>query len=163
MTLYSIGHSNVALTVFLRLLETHAVATLVDARSQPYSRYAPHFSREALRAAISEAGLDYVFLGDRLGGKPASREFYLSNGKVDDDLLAASPLYLAGIARLIELATASRVAVMCAEADFRHCHRYRLITRTLLSRHIEVQHITPSGELIGSSAADFAQTQPTLF
>ncbi|HZS06193.1 MAG TPA: DUF488 domain-containing protein [Blastocatellia bacterium] len=163
MTLYSIGHSNVEIETFLGLLRRHGIKRLVDTRSQPYSRYSPQFSREALRAALNEAGINYVFMGDRIGGRPEGSEYYLPSGKVDYDLLATAPAYLSGIESLIELGVASRTAFMCSEADFHHCHRYHLITRTLVNRGVEVQHITHSGELAGSTKGEFEPAQPSLF
>src|SRR5581483_5207387 len=74
-----------------------------------------------------------------------------------------APAYLSGIESLIELGVASRTAFMCSEADFHHCHRYHLITRTLVNRGVEVQHITHSGELAGSTKGEFEPAQPSLF
>jgi uncharacterized protein (DUF488 family) len=163
MTLYTIGHSNATLATFLNLLRQHAIELLADTRSQPYSRYSPQFSREALKQALAEAGITYVFLGAQLGGRPADRDFYLSNGKVDFARLAEAPCYLAGIERLLALAEEGRVAYLCSEADYKHCHRYWLITRTLVARNIAVQHILHSGALVASTPAEFEPAQPKLF
>lgn len=163
MTLYSIGHSNVSADKFLSLLRQHQIETLADVRSQPYSRYAPHFSRDTLRATLTAAGVAYLFLGDQIGGRPADQTYYLSNGRVDYEALANSATYLSGIEQLLSIAEASRVAFMCAEADYRHCHRYHLITRTLTRRGIAISHILSSGALTTSVAAEFDTTQPRLF
>jgi len=163
MTLYSIGHSNAEISAFLNLLQRHGIALLVDTRSQPYSRYAPQFSREALKAALARVEIKYLFLGDRLGGRPEDRTYYFDNGKVDYERLAEAPFYLSGISHLLELAARRRLAFMCSEADFRQCHRYWLITRTLVERGIDVDHIMHSGELISSTPAEFEPEQPSLF
>lgn len=163
MTLYSIGHSNVEISAFLALLKEHGIEKLVDTRSQPYSRYSPQFGRDLLRAALKDEGIDYVFMGDRIGGRPPGSEFYLPSGRVDYDLLAQAPFYLAGIDSLLELGAQARVAFMCSEADFYHCHRYHLITRTLVNRGVAVQHITHAGELVASTREEFEPAQPSLF
>jgi uncharacterized protein (DUF488 family) len=163
MTLYSIGHSNVNIEPFLELLRRYQIGVLVDARSQPYSRYNPHFSREPLKRALEDSGIKYVFLGDRIGGKPADRSFRLENGRVDYEKLAASPVYLEGIQQLIRLGESANVCFMCAEADFRKCHRYWLITRTLVRLEIVVKHILHSGEVISSDQTDFKSGQLNLF
>jgi len=163
MKLFSIGHSNAEIGAFIDLLRHYEIAALVDTRSQPYSRYNQHFSREHLKRSIEAAGIDYLYLGRELGGRPEDPAFYFKNGKVDYDLVAQSPLYLAGIEQLLELASERRVAFMCAEADYLNCHRYRLITRTLVGRGIEVLHILHSGESIVSKAAEFEPAQPSLF
>ncbi len=163
MALFSIGHSNSSLDSFIGLLRRHEIDLLVDTRSKPYSRYNPHFSRDALKQSLQENGIEYAFLGDRIGGKPENESFYFQSGKVDYAQLAEAPFYLAGIERLIALAEDRSVAFMCAEADYKHCHRYWLITRTLVGRGIEVQHILHSGEVVKSTVAEFEPEQPSLF
>jgi uncharacterized protein (DUF488 family) len=163
MTLYTIGHSNTESAAFIALLQRHAIELLVDVRSQPYSRYNPQFNRETLKHAVNQAGIAYAFLGDSLGGMPADRRFHLPDGKVDYDLLAQAESFQTGLEKLLNLAAECRVAFMCAEADYHHCHRYKLITRALVRRSIEVRHIVPTGELELSTAADFEQQQPALF
>ena len=163
MSLYSIGHSNVEIDGFLGLLLQHHIDTLVDTRSQPFSRYSPQFNQEALRKALAGAGIAYTYMGAELGGRPQGSEFYYGEGKVDYDRLASAPFYLAAVERLIELAAARRVAFMCSEADYHHCHRYNLITRTLVRRQIPVGHIMHSGAVVASRAEEFEPEQPSLF
>jgi len=163
MPLYSVGHSNVEIEAFTGLLARHGIHTLVDTRSQPYSRYSPQFNQEALRKSMAAAGIGYVYMGSELGGRPQGSEFYYGEGRVDYDRLAEAPFYLSAIERLIELATARNVAFMCSEADYHHCHRYNLITRTLVRRRIPVDHIIHSGGVVSSTAAEFEPEQPGLF
>lgn len=163
MKLFSIGHSNATIEAFLDLLRRHEIAVLVDTRSQPYSRYNQHFSREPLKQSVNEQGIEYVYLGNRIGGRPEGEEFYFQSGKVDYDLVAESPEYLTGIGQLLKLAERRRVAFMCSEGDYKHCHRYWLITRTLIGRGVEVEHILHSGEVVQSDASEFEPAQPSLF
>lgn len=163
MKLFSVGHSNATIEAFIDLLRRHEIQLLVDTRSQPYSRYNPHFSREALKRSLNEQGIEYLYLGNRIGGKPEGEEFYFQNGKVDYERLGGAPFYLNGIEKLIVLGGQKRTAFMCAEADYKHCHRYWLITRTLVERGIKVQHILHTGEVVGSAAAEFQPAQPSLF
>jgi uncharacterized protein (DUF488 family) len=163
MKLFSIGHSNAEINAFIDLLRRYDIAALVDTRSQPYSRYNQHFSREHLKHSLEEAGIEYFYLGKELGGRPEDPALYFQNGKVDYDLVAQSSLYLEGIERLTALASDHRVAFMCAEADYKSCHRYWLITRTLTQRGIEVRHILHSGDAVVSEASEFEPAQPSLF
>lgn len=163
MPLFSIGHSNVPIERFLELLSGHAITTLVDARSTPYSRYNPQFRRSELRAALLAHGIRYRFLGDQLGGKPPDNRFRRADGSVDYELVAAADLFQTGLRQLIELGANENVAFMCAEADYKHCHRYWLITRALVRQGIAVQHILPAGGLATSSLAEFEPAQPSLF
>jgi hypothetical protein len=163
MKLFSIGHSNIEIETFVELLRRHDIDLLADTRSQPYSRYTPHFNREPLQSVLARHNITYLHLGAELGGRPAGSAFYFANGKVDYDLLAAAPFYLAGIERLLALAEENRVAFMCSEADYKHCHRYWLITRTLVARGIAVEHILSTGETATSTAVEFEPEQPSLF
>jgi uncharacterized protein (DUF488 family) len=163
VTLYSIGHSNAEIDAFLDLLAKNSIETLVDTRSAPYSRYSPQFNREALKRSLNERQIEYVFMGDQLGGRPEGEEFYFSEGKPDYDRMAEAPSYLLGLEHLLALAQEKRTAFMCSEADFKKCHRYWLITRTLVKRDIEVNHILHSGELVASNSAEFEPAQLSLY
>jgi uncharacterized protein (DUF488 family) len=68
--IYTIGHSNHEMEALIHLLNLHSIEALVDVRSSPYSRMYPHFNREALRAFLRQADMQYVFMGDCLGGRP---------------------------------------------------------------------------------------------
>ena len=145
--LYTIGHSNHALDTFIGLLEAHAIQALVDVRSQPYSRYTPHFESRPLKAAVTAREILYLYLGKELGGRPDGAAFYDADGYVRYDLVAESALFLEGIARLKQGIQKYRVAAMCAEEDPAGCHRRLLIGRVLAARGITVLHIRATGSL----------------
>jgi uncharacterized protein (DUF488 family) len=149
--IYSIGHSDHDLEFLIKLLRRHGITTLVDVRSQPYSRWVPQANRETLAHALEEAGLTYVFMGDSLGGRPSDGTLY-DSAKAEDrpnyERVAATPAFQAGLERLLDLARAGTVAMMCSEGDHRRCHRTLLITPQLLSREARVVHIRPDGETI---------------
>jgi uncharacterized protein (DUF488 family) len=163
MTLYSIGHSNVDIETFIGLLARNQILALVDTRSKPYSRFLPHFNQGNLKIAVEEAGIQYVYLGDKIGGRPDDPRYYFDSGKVDYGLLSTDNVYLTGIDALIELGGQVSTAFMCAEADYHKCHRYWLITRTLLERSVHVKHILHSGKLAASDVSEFVPEQPSLF
>lgn len=158
MTIYTIGHSNTTLVRFLDLLTNHDIEVLIDARSQPYSRFSPQFNRTSLNTALGQRGIVYGYLGDKLGGRPKDPQYRLSNGKVDYMRLAVAPIYREGLRQWQEQASEQRTAVMCSEADYRRCHRYWLITRSLIAEGVEVYHILHSGEVVRTAADEFAAT-----
>jgi uncharacterized protein (DUF488 family) len=141
----TIGHSNHPLDKLVGLLHQHGVEVLVDARSRPYSRFSPHFTRKALERSVPEAQLRYLYLGDVLGGRPESRACYDADGNIDYDRIEAQAFYQRGIERLLDGISKFRVCVMCAEEDPGRCHRRLLITRTLVRRGVEVRHIRGTG------------------
>jgi uncharacterized protein (DUF488 family) len=57
-----------------------------------------------------------------------------------------SEAFAAGLGRLEQLAGERRTAVMCAEANWRRCHR-RLIADALTAAGWSVLHIGPDGRL----------------
>jgi uncharacterized protein (DUF488 family) len=144
-TIYTIGHSNHPLEAFLAMLTTHGIEVLADTRSQPYSKYAPHFNANSLRAAVTSRGIGYEFYGRELGGRPESRELYDGDGHVLYGKVAESALFLEGIARVEAEMPAHRMALLCSEENPSVCHRSLLVARVLTGRGISVRHIRASG------------------
>ena len=141
IAVYTIGHSNHESDAFLALLRQHDIQIVVDVRSSPYSRYVPQANRETLARALENAGIRYLWWGDRLGGKP--------DGEVADyDALRADPAFGQAIADLLERAFRQRAVIMCSEGDHRQCHRHKLITPALMERDAHVLHIQPDGSLV---------------
>ena len=126
----TIGHSRHSLERFLSLLETAQVSVVADVRSAPVSRFSPHFNKNVLSASLAGQGIDYVFLGQALGGRPERPEMY-TQGRADYEKMAASPEFRAGLAQLIETAEQHRLVAMCSEADPLDCHRCLLVGRAL--------------------------------
>ncbi len=160
--LYTIGHGNRSIESFLALLERYSIDFLVDVRSQPYSRYNPHFSKASLEASLVRQGLSYVFMGDSLGGRPTDPGCYVA-GKVDYALVHDKAWYQQGIARLhTAWEKQLRVALMCSELKPQDCHRSKLIGNTLLEQHIAVSHIDEKGELKGQAELNLLLTHGQL-
>jgi uncharacterized protein (DUF488 family) len=143
----TIGHSNRSMDEFLALLKLHAVEVLADVRSQPHSRYVPHFDYANLKRAVEAAGLQYVFLGRELGGMPVDREFYDLEGHVVYSRIAASEPFRHGIARLLEGIRKYRVAIMCGEEDPANCHRHLLVSKVLKEQGVGIRHIRADGRI----------------
>lgn len=146
----TVGHSNHEEGSFVELLQGAGVELIADVRANPRSRY-PQFNRSDLAGTLKAAGIDYVHLGEALGGRresrPGSPNRALPEGPFRGyaDHLATDE-FAAGLARLRGLAAERRTAVMCAEGDWRHCHR-RLIADTLVSSGVRVLHLGPHGAL----------------
>ena len=71
LVVFTIGHSNHPPNRFLDLLECHQIQAIVDVRSVPFSRYAPHFNGPELQLLLQQCGIQYVFAGEVLGGRPS--------------------------------------------------------------------------------------------
>ena len=145
--LLTIGHSSHPLERFVSLLRDHKIDAVADIRSQPYSRFAPQFNREPLAVALGRHGIKYVFLGRELGGRPDGDEYYDDEGHVLYGRVAASPLFVAGVARLENGLSRYRPALMCSEEDPTDCHRRLLVTRVLNDRGVKVVHVRGDGRV----------------
>ena len=139
-TVFTVGHSNLDWSTFQRLLDQAEVAVIVDVRSSPVSRL-PHFNRTALKERLNAAGIGYVFAGLELGGRSRGK------GAPDFELMAASPLFAEGIARVEEMAARTRPALMCSEHEPLSCHRCLLVGRRLVERGVSVAHILRDGTI----------------
>lgn len=144
--LYTIGHSNHPIDVFIDLLQKQGITAIGDVRSHPYSRYVPQYSRDSLKEALINAGITYVFLGKELGARSNNPACYLQ-GKVQYHLLAQEPLFAEGINRVKQGIQRYRIALMCSEKDPLDCHRAMLVARHLFKMDIPVQHIHANGRL----------------
>jgi uncharacterized protein (DUF488 family) len=144
-TIWTIGHSNHPLASFCDLLAQHRIDVVVDVRSSPYSRYASHFNREAIQGALVERAVQYVFLGDLLGGRVEDADFYDDEGRVLYDRVAESAGFRGGIERLLGIADHGRVAILCGEEDPTDCHRRLLVGRVLGERGVQVVHLRGDG------------------
>lgn len=142
---FTIGHSLHSSERFFELLAMHNIGVLLDVRSSPFSRRAPQFGRPELVASSRQAGIRYSFGGLSLGGRPTEPAFY-DNGRANYERMASAPAFRTGIRRIATAAKASRVALLCAEADPIECHRFLLIGR-VLSKFVDVQHILASGQV----------------
>jgi uncharacterized protein (DUF488 family) len=67
-TVYTVGHSRHPLPMLQGLLASHGIGLLVDVRRYPTSRIAPQYRQMPLRAALTEAGIGYLYLGQEWGG-----------------------------------------------------------------------------------------------
>jgi len=133
--IYTLGHSNLSMGEFLELLRSWGIEIVADVRRFPTSKKHPHFSRENLGPALKEAGIEYVFLGEELGG-------YRRGGY---EAYTETEGFRRGLGRLEELAVQGKTAIMCAERDPRGCHR-RYIAAALAARGFRVIHILGPGK-----------------
>jgi len=145
---YTVGHSNGTAERLLSLLAPHAITAVADVRSRPYSRFNPQFNREEIAAFLKPNGVEYVFLGQELGGRPEDPSCY-RDGRAQYSLIARSRLFASGIRRLLTLTENFRVAIMCAEKDPLTCHRTILIARHLHELGVEVRHLLEDGGVEG--------------
>ena len=134
MEILDVGHSNLKEEDFLSLLQKHGIERVIDVRRFPTSKKFPHFEKTRLEQALKKREIDYFWLGEKLGG--FRRGGYEGWTKSEE--------FRSGIGELEEKASQKKTAVMCAESDFRGCHR-RFIIEVLEEKGWKMLHISFKG------------------
>ena len=169
LTIYTIGHSNNTFEHLVELLRKNGIERLVDVRSVPSSRYNPQFNSAEFSYNIENEGIEYFWLGDKLGG--FRKDLQNELGMRCDDKFDKDEKYRAGIEKLLRLASKRTTAMMCSEEDPRKCHRHEIIAQTLIHKTIPecddfekivVLHIRSGGSIEDAREIEVAY-QPSLF
>jgi len=148
MQIYTIGHSNHTQEQFLNLLTDARIQVLVDVRSNPNSRWAKFANRDNLKEILESANIQYIYLGDVLGGRPSDSNGYDNQtDKVDYQAIQEKEYFRHGINRLLDELKRYRVCIMCAEEDPTSCHRNLLVAENLRRAGVEVFHIRGDGHI----------------
>lgn len=161
--IYTVGHSTHSFERFGRLLAQHEVRAVADVRRHPYSRRLPHFAAGSLSESLAGDGIEYVQLGEALGGRRKPRADTRGSGwrvagfrGYADHM--ASEEFRSGLERLERLGRERRTAFMCAEGPWWRCHR-RLVADALLAREWTVRHVMPDGRLEEHRLTPFATVE----
>ncbi len=129
MKIFTLGTDHRPEYEFTRILAKHGIQVVFDVRRIPESRE-PHFRRDRLQTLCTDRKIDYIFLGNELGGPRdgdyrawiRSEEFRRWTGIIRNKL-------------------EKRVCcILCAEHDPERCHR-RNIGDELARQGVEVVHL----------------------
>lgn len=146
--IYTIGYGSRTINEFIEILKKHQIEFLIDVRSNPYSKRYPEYNQENLKNYLKENQIQYVFMGEELGGKPKDVSCYNQEGKVDYHIIKTKDFFQKGIERLKKAYEKNiSVALMCSELDPCECHRSKLIGKTLSENNISVMHIDENNKL----------------
>ena len=165
MRLYTIGHSRHSSQQLIDLIGAWRVTKLVDVRRIPFSRHNPQFNRDKLARDLLQHGIAYWHL-EVLGGlrdpvaAGGSRNIGWQNPffRSYADHAQTKP-FLEALHSLALAAVQQTCAIMCAEADWRQCHR-QIISDYLVLRDFEVVHILPDGATEQAHLTPFALVAP---
>jgi uncharacterized protein (DUF488 family) len=141
MRIFTIGYEGTTVPEFVAALERAGIERVIDVRALPLSRR-PGFSKSPLKAALEEAGIEYVHLkalGTPADGRAAAR----AGRHADLERIYAGQLELpeamAQSAQMLELAKEKPSALLCMEREPRHCHRTLLLAA--VAPDAEVTHL----------------------
>ena len=143
MKIFTIGYEATTMAEFLAALKQAGVERVIDVRALPLSRR-PGFSKSPLRAALAEAGIDYVHL--KALGTPADGRQAARAGRQEElKRVYADQLELPGAIvaaeQMRELAAEKPSALLCHERDPAQCHRSLLLSAA--ASDAEVIHLFP--------------------
>ena len=124
MRIFTIGYEGTTVPEFIAALTSAGVERVIDVRALPLSRR-PGFSKSPLRAALEEAGIEYVHL--KALGTPADGRTAARAGRHSDmERIYAGQLELPEAmvqsAQMLELAREKPSALLCMEREPAHCH-----------------------------------------
>ncbi len=129
MTIFTIGYEGATLDEVIAALRRAEVEQVIDVRQLPLSRR-PGFSKSSLASALAEAGIGYVHL-KALGTPKPGRDAAKKGDRATLEAVYAGQLELpeaqAQAARMRELASEKRSALLCFERDPTMCHRTLLL------------------------------------
>jgi uncharacterized protein (DUF488 family) len=107
-----------------------------------------HADSRALKRILKSAGIQYLYLGDMLGGHPDDPDCYDSQtGKPNYQAMQNKESFQQGINQLVEGLKKYRICVMCAEEDPSSCHRNLLVGEGLRRKGIQILHIRGDGRI----------------
>jgi uncharacterized protein (DUF488 family) len=129
MKLFTIGYEGATVAELVGALKKARVERVIDVRALPLSRR-PGFSKSPLRAALADAGIEYVHLkalGTPVEGRTAARAGRHSDmARIYAGQLEL-PEAMAQSAQMLELAREKPSALLCMEREPAHCHRTLLL------------------------------------
>jgi len=146
-TIFTIGHSNKRVDELISLLKGNDVQVLGDIRSIPYSRYVPQANQDNLKRSLEKAGIEYLFMGGQLGGRPKDIDVHDDLGSHDYSKLAATDNFKEGLRQLLKESEQYNICLLCSEEDPVRCHRGLLVSRELTKLGVEVCHIRHNGSI----------------
>jgi uncharacterized protein (DUF488 family) len=114
---------------FIAAMKKANVERVIDVRALPLSRR-PGFSKSPLKAALEEAGIEYLHL--KALGTPSEGRTAARVGRHEDmaRIYAGQlelPEAIAQGAQMLELAREKPSALLCMEREPAHCHRTLLL------------------------------------
>ncbi|MDP2719373.1 MAG: DUF488 domain-containing protein [Dehalococcoidia bacterium] len=126
---FTIGYSGKNIDHFVNLVKEMCIATLVDIRFSPVSRFKPEFSKNNLKKSLEAAGITYVHRPD--WGVPRDiRAFSIGKQTREDIWNWYDSNILPNVVKrnLDEFFNSMEhpIALMCVEHDPTECHRHRV-------------------------------------
>lgn len=158
--IFTVGHSTRSIPEFVELLRVGSVDVVIDVRTVPRSRRNPQYNEDVLGTELSSFQIGYGRIAALGGLRSRSRDvpaevngFWINQSFHNYADYALSHEFDAALGELLEISSARRCAIMCAEAVWWRCHR-RIVADYLIVRGRTVFH------LMGEARAEPAMVTP---
>lgn len=143
MKLATVGYEKDTQAAVIERLQAAEVRVVIDVRAVASSRKAG-FSKTILAASLDAAGIAYVHL-QRLGTPKAGR-LAARAGRFDEmrqifEAHLTEPEAQLALAEAGEIATKTKAALLCYEADACECHRSIVADRLHQALGLEIQNL----------------------
>ena len=143
--IFTIGHGAWTPEAMATVLRGNGVHVLIDVRSSPASKTQHMFDKTELERSMPKTGVEYLYLGRELGGRPSVPECY-TDGKLDYAKTRAQEFFKTGLRHVINSVQEGLVVcLMCAEGNPVDCHRTKLVSQALVDAGFPVSHIMHDG------------------
>lgn len=134
-TIWTVGHSTLAIDEFIALMQAYGIELVVDVRTVPRSRKNPQFNQDQLEQVLPDAGIAYLHEKE-LGGLRRANKDSSNMGWRNESFRGfadymQTPAFWQALGRLTAQALEQRTVIMCAEVLPWRCHR-SLIADALL-------------------------------
>jgi uncharacterized protein (DUF488 family) len=163
---FTVGHSTRTIEEFAGLLRAGEVGMVVDIRTVPRSRANPQYNLDTLPQALAPYQIGHTRI-EALGGlrgksrdvPPEVNGWWENRSFHNYADYALSEGFRQGLAELIALGRAGRVAIMCSEAVWWRCHR-RIVADYLLLRGESVFHLMGADRVEPAKRTPAAEPTP---
>lgn len=145
--LWTLGHSILPPEDLISLIKGAGIQAIADIRSIPFSKRQPHYSSPNLGNLLERSGIRHVYLGDHLGGRPRDPSLFNSTGRANLVVMARTPWFLQGLARVMHGLEKMSIGLMCGEEDPLPCHRCLLISPALVEKGVVPKHLRKGGRI----------------
>jgi uncharacterized protein (DUF488 family) len=165
LRIYTVGHGEMQLDVFLELLRQYGIGRVVDVRMVSSSRHNPQFDKKILSPFLRIRRIKYLHVKE-LGGLRRHVRADSPNGGWRNAALRGfadymtTPVFAAALTGIISLAKDRTMALLCSEPEPWRCHRL-LIADALTVRGIDVIHIISLSKTIPHTISPSAKVRGT--
>lgn len=126
---YTIGYSGRKIDEFIKIIENAGIATLVDIRYSPVSRFKPEFSKNNLKKALEAEGIIYIHRPE--WGVPRDIRAFSIGTRTRDAIWNWYDTYILPTIIKKNLndffnSMEHPIVFMCVEYDPTECHRHRI-------------------------------------